>query len=108
MSSKKAIVQYLEEKGTYTPAYDFHIELLLHQLKLYRQAKKLLNEEGLSVAGNAEGTFLVRNQHLKTLTECIHNIKTLSRSLGLSVADSIIFKELNGDAQEDDGFDELE
>lgn len=104
--NKKKIIEYLTEKGHYHQAYDFHIDLLIHQVKLYKDAKKAIDTEGLSVAGNAEGSFMVRNQHTRTLTECIQNIKTLSKSLGLSVQDSIIFKELSDDSAKDDGFDD--
>jgi phage terminase small subunit len=104
MITKKKIREYLEENGVYSSAYDYGIDLLIDQVKLYRVARDTIAAEGVTVPGNAEGTFFVRNQQLRTLSECITNIRNLSKSLGLSVSDSIIFKELT--AGEDDGFDD--
>lgn len=101
--TKKRIKEYLQNRGVYDAAFDYGIDLLTDQVKLYKQIKKLIDAEGLSVPGNSDGDFYVRNQHLRTLTECITNIRNLSKSLGLSVSDSLIFKELT--AGEDDGFD---
>ena len=106
--SKKRIIEYLEDKGTYSTAYDFQIDLLIDQIQLYKLARKAIKEEGISVPGNAEGTFMVRNQQLKTLSEVILNIKVLSKALGLSVSDSLIFKQLNGEVEHDDGFNDLD
>lgn len=103
--NKKSIISFLQEKGVYDSSFDFNIDLLLDQIKLYKEARKCIRKK-LDVNGDASGTFKVRNPQIKTLTECIGNIKTLSKSLGLSVSDSMIFKQLNeGKVKDDDGFD---
>lgn len=115
--SRKKIKAYLEEKEVYHEAYDFQISLLMDQIALYNQARKTIKEEGLSVPGSnarvneetgepIEKVFMVRNQHLKTLQECIQNIGQLTTKLGLSVKDYRIIKELMGDPKNPDGFEE--
>lgn len=108
--NKKAIIEFLKEKGTYHKAFDFNIELLIDQIKLYKLARKSITDDGLNVLGSAipvkDGGFKVRNQQFKTLSECIFNIRHLSRALGLSVSDSIIFKQLNENTGLDDGFED--
>lgn len=105
--SKKKIREYLEEKEVYHTGYDFLINLLTDQISLYNQARKVIKEEGVSVWGSAEEKFKVRNQHFKTLQECVQNITQLTSKLGLSVKDSVVIRELVGAPEETDGFDEM-
>jgi len=84
---KKKIIQYLKDKNIYNVGFDFLIIMLCDQITLYKTVMKTLKEEGVSVAGNAEGTYFVRNQHFKTLTECIQNINALTRKIGISPKD---------------------
>lgn len=116
--SKKKIKEYLIEKEVYHAGYDFLIDLISDQISLYKIARKTIREEGMSVPGSninkkdSEGDnvifFYVRNQHLKTLQECIQNITSLTTKLGLSVKDSAIIRDLVGDPEEDDGMDDDE
>lgn len=104
--SKPKFKKYLQEKGVYHEGYDFLLSLLAHQIQLYNESKSAIKTEGLSTFGSSDKSFTVRNQHIKTLSECIANITRLAEKLGLSVKDSIIFKELSPD-DDTDGFDEM-
>lgn len=104
--SKAKIKSYLQEKEVYHTGYDFLITLLTDQISLYNLAREAIKDEGVSVWGSAEEKFKVRNQHFKTLQECIQNITQLTTKLGLSVKDSLVIRELVGEAVEDDGFED--
>jgi phage terminase small subunit len=106
--SKAKIKKYLVEKEIYHEGYDFYISMLANQITLYNKINRLINEEGFSVNGDASGTFKVRNQHFKTLFEITTSITKLSEKLGITVKDSKIIKELVGEQEDDDGFDDDE
>ena len=105
---KKAIIDHLTSQGVYHSSYDFLIEILVHQVKIYKKAQKAIDLEGVSVSGNADGSFKVRNQNFRTISECIYNIDKLTKKLGLSVSDSRIIKELTGGQEDDDGFEDFQ
>lgn len=102
---KKKIIQYLMLQNLYDESFDYLITLLINQITIYNKANRAINSEGISVSGNAEGTYFVRNQHLKTLTECIGNINSLSKKLQLSPEALSILNLQKGFEEDDDGFD---
>ena len=106
--SKAKIKKYLVEKEVYHDGYDFLLSMLSDQITLYKEVRAAIKNEGLSVSGDASGTFKVRNQHFKTLQELTNSITKLAEKLGISVKDSIIIRELVGEQEEDDGFDDDE
>ena len=103
--NKKVIIEYLTEKKVYSPVYDFTIDMLISEIKIYKEAVAKIKKEGLTVAGNGDNTFFVQNPNIRTKSESLKNIQSLTKALGLSVTDSLIFKELNGETPPDDGFD---
>jgi phage terminase small subunit len=106
--SKAKIKKYLVEKEVYHDGYDFLLSMLSDQIALYKEVRATIKKEGLSVSGDAEGNFKVRNQHFKTLQELTISITKLSEKLGVSVKDSAIIKELVGEPEDDDGMDDDE
>ncbi|WP_192820183.1 P27 family phage terminase small subunit [Rufibacter sp. LB8] len=105
---RKQIEIYLTEKGYNIDAFSYLIEMFVTEYRIYLQAVTAISVEGLTVAGNGDGTFRVKNPNVTTKNESLKNIQSISKQMGLSVHDSLIFKLLNeGNENDEDGFDYL-
>lgn len=88
MVTKKKLIEFLKVRGDWQEPYIYWVNLLYSNLNKLKEIEKEL-KDNLSVPGNAEGSFIVRNQHIKSFNEIISNIKLCSQQLLLSPKDYI-------------------
>ncbi|MFW5847872.1 MAG: phage terminase small subunit P27 family [bacterium] len=105
--TKKNLINYLEQKNIYESVDDNLITELLYNVKIANQAKKDINQRGVTVnvRQSDENPYFQPNPSVSVYHSAIKIIITLSKKLGLSPEDRANLKLLNIDDL-DDGFDE--
>jgi P27 family predicted phage terminase small subunit len=87
MNLKKSILEYLQSRDLYHESDDILLDELIFNIKIAKEAKDDIATNGLQTNITLDPTkqpYWVKNQSINTYQQCLKNIQSLFRQLGLS------------------------
>lgn len=100
--TKKKVIDYLKDKDIYNDVDEFLVDELLYNIHLANLAKDDIEERGVVVAINTNGTLMNSNPSVNIYMSATKQVLTIARKLNLDSRSRIELK-LNAEV-EDDGF----